>query len=82
MQVESTAIKKTVESVYSPILPSHTYPFVYLAIEMPPEHLDVNVHPTKREVRLMVQATRQSHDRFDENENGVESRIRGRCRKR
>jgi hypothetical protein len=49
--VESTTIKKTIEAVYAPILPNNTHPFVYLSLEMPPEHLDVNVHPTKREVR-------------------------------
>jgi DNA mismatch repair protein MLH1 len=49
--VDSLAIRKTVEAVYAPILPNGTHPFIYLSIEMPPEHVDVNVHPTKREVR-------------------------------
>jgi len=38
------------ESVYAPILPTHTHPFLYLALDLPPAHVDVNVHPTKREV--------------------------------
>jgi DNA mismatch repair ATPase MutL len=41
------------ESVYSGILPKGTHPFIYLAITMPPQHLDVNVHPTKREVHFL-----------------------------
>ena len=41
------------ESVYREILPNHTHPFIYLAIEMPAKHVDVNVHPTKREVHFL-----------------------------
>lgn len=48
--MDSSAIKKVIDGVYANILPNNTHPFVYLSLEMPPEHLDVNVHPTKREV--------------------------------
>eukprot|EP00953_Heterococcus_sp_UTEX-ZZ885_P038597 19808-Heterococcus_DN1.PRE.3 len=47
------SIRRTMESVYSGILPKGTHPFIYLAITMPPQHLDVNVHPTKREVHFL-----------------------------
>ncbi|CAN0525944.1 unnamed protein product, partial [Ectocarpus sp. 12 AP-2014] len=50
--VESPSIKKTVECAYKDVLPKNTHPFVYLGITMPSHHLDVNVHPTKREVRF------------------------------
>jgi DNA mismatch repair protein MLH1 len=41
--------------IYADILPRHTHPFIYLAIDLPPGHVDVNVHPTKREVSFLFQ---------------------------
>ena len=51
--VESSCTKKAFESVYASVLPKHTYPFVYLSIEINPENVDVNVHPTKNEVHFL-----------------------------
>jgi hypothetical protein len=48
--VESLAVRRTLESVYKDVLPNHTHPFIYLSITLPSRHVDVNVHPTKREV--------------------------------
>ena len=53
--VECSGIKKVLESVYADILPKHTHPFIYLSITMPSEHIDVNVHPTKKEVHFMFE---------------------------
>ena len=53
--VECQSIKKVIEAVYADVLPKHTHPFVYLAIQMPPQHIDVNVHPTKKEVHFMYE---------------------------
>jgi DNA mismatch repair protein MLH1 len=47
--VDSTAIRRAIDSVYARVLPKHAHPFVYVAIEMDPHILDVNVHPTKKE---------------------------------
>lgn len=51
--VESSAIKKAVEHTYSPFLPKGGHPFVYLSLEIDPARVDVNVHPTKREVNFL-----------------------------
>lgn len=45
-------LKKAIEGVYGNLLPKHSFPFVFLHLELPSKNLDVNVHPTKYEVRL------------------------------
>ena len=51
--VESLAIKKAIEQTYSTFLPKGGHPFVYLSLEIDPQRVDVNVHPTKREVNFL-----------------------------
>jgi len=51
--VECSPIRRCLEAVYSPYLPKGSHPFVYMSLEFPPESLDVNVHPTKNEVRFV-----------------------------
>lgn len=51
--VESSAIKKAIEHTYSTFLPKGGHPFVYLSLEIDPARVDVNVHPTKREVNFL-----------------------------
>ncbi|CAN0840655.1 DNA mismatch repair protein MLH1 [Linum grandiflorum] len=53
--VECTALKRALEIVYAATLPKASKPFIYMSIKLPPEHVDVNVHPTKREVSLLNQ---------------------------
>jgi DNA mismatch repair protein MLH1 len=36
--------------VYSATLPQASKPFIYMSIHLPSEHVDVNIHPTKKEV--------------------------------
>lgn len=51
--VESSAIKRAVEQTYSILLPKGAKPFVYLSLDIDPARVDVNVHPTKREVNFL-----------------------------
>jgi len=52
--VECGAIRRAVEEVYCSILPNRSAkPFIYLSLEVPGPHIDVNVHPTKREVAFL-----------------------------
>lgn len=55
--VESQTIKKTLAALYSQLLPKGTHPFIYLSLRMPPQNLDVNVHPTKSEVFFLHEET-------------------------
>ena len=51
--VESTVVKRAVEQTYSTFLPKGGHPFVYINLEVEPQRVDVNVHPTKREVNFL-----------------------------
>jgi DNA mismatch repair protein MLH1 len=51
--VDSAVIKKSVEQTYSTFLPKGGHPFFYLSLEIEPARVDVNVHPTKREVHFL-----------------------------
>ena len=42
---------KAIDMAYKNTLPNGKYPFVVLMLNMPSEDIDVNVHPTKREVK-------------------------------
>ncbi|KAK7334438.1 hypothetical protein VNO80_26195 [Phaseolus coccineus] len=53
--VECSALKRAIEIVYAATLPKASKPFIYISIVLPPENMDVNVHPTKREVSLLNQ---------------------------
>jgi DNA mismatch repair protein MLH1 len=51
--VDSTNIRKAIEQTYSTFLPKGGHPFTYLSLEVDPQRVDVNVHPTKREVNFL-----------------------------
>jgi len=51
--VESGNIRKAIEQTYSAFLPKGTHPFTYVSLEIDPARVDVNVHPTKREVNFL-----------------------------
>ena len=50
--VKDRMIYKAILEAYRHILPSHQFPVVILFITLPPSDVDVNVHPTKAEVKF------------------------------
>ncbi len=50
--IKSSIIAKAIEEAYRPFMMQHKYPFVLLHLKIEPEYLDVNVHPTKMELRF------------------------------
>lgn len=49
--VKCPVLLKAIDIAYKNMLPSGKYPFVTLNLDMPNSDIDVNVHPTKKEVR-------------------------------
>ncbi|MBS6646599.1 MAG: DNA mismatch repair endonuclease MutL [Clostridiaceae bacterium] len=50
--IKSNVIAKAIEDAYKPFMMQHKYPFTLLHFSIDPESLDVNVHPTKMELRF------------------------------
>lgn len=50
--IKSSIICKAIEEAYKPFMMQHKYPFTLLHFTIEPEFLDVNVHPTKMELRF------------------------------
>ena len=50
--IKSNIISKAIEDGYKFILMQHKYPFTVINFEINPEFLDVNVHPSKMELRF------------------------------
>jgi len=58
--IRDRVVQHAVMEAYRTLLPKGRYPVVVLFIEVDPAEVDVNVHPTKHEVRFRRQA--QVHD--------------------
>ena len=50
--IKSNIISKAIEDGYKFILMQHKYPFTVIDFTIKPEYLDVNVHPSKMELRF------------------------------
>lgn len=50
--IKSALIYRAIEEAYKTFTMTHKYPFVCLELSIRPELLDVNVHPTKMEIRF------------------------------
>lgn len=51
--VDSSAIKRSIDTVYATYLPKNMHPFIYISLQIDPANVDVNVHPTKQEVHFL-----------------------------
>lgn len=49
--VKCPVFQKSIDTAYKSLIASGKYPFIVLNLEIPPADVDVNVHPTKKEVR-------------------------------
>ena len=51
--IQSTVIRRALDEAYKPYLMLHKYPVAFLYFDISPELIDVNVHPTKKEIRFL-----------------------------
>lgn len=70
--VESSQMRKAIESVYSAYLPKNMHPFLYISLDIIPQNVDVNVHPTKHEVRFLNEA-----EIFEKLQQAVDAKLLG-----
>ncbi len=49
--VKCPVFQKAIDTAYKSLIASGKYPFIVLNLQIPPSDVDVNVHPTKKEVR-------------------------------
>ncbi len=54
--VKSAVISRAIEDACQPFLMKHHFPFTVLMLTVDPEQVDINVHPTKMEVRFADQS--------------------------
>lgn len=55
--VDNAAISKAVDNAYHSLLPKNGHPVYVLSFTVPPESIDVNVHPQKREIKFADEQT-------------------------
>ncbi len=55
--IRSSYLNHAVMSAYEALLPEGTFPFYALFLEVDPQHIDVNVHPTKTEIKFSDERT-------------------------
>jgi len=51
--VRDRLVQHAIREAYADTMPKGRYAVVFVALEVPPDKVDVNVHPTKREIRFV-----------------------------
>ncbi len=54
--IRDRLLMHAITEAYRNVIPPTSFPVVLLFLEMPPEEVDVNVHPAKTEVRFRQQS--------------------------
>ncbi|WFD00772.1 DNA mismatch repair protein Mlh1 [Malassezia yamatoensis] len=53
--VDCGVLRRSLELMYSSVLPKGRNPWIYISLTIEPNRIDVNVHPTKQEVHFLDQ---------------------------
>lgn len=51
--IKHPALSAAIEKAYTDLIPEHYYPGYFLLIDIDPSRIDVNIHPTKTEVKFI-----------------------------
>lgn len=51
--IKHPALSAAVERAYAELLPEHSYPCYFIGLQVDPSRIDINIHPTKTEVKFV-----------------------------
>ncbi len=51
--IKHPALSAAVEKAYTDLLPEHSYPSYFVGLQVAPSRIDINIHPTKTEVKFV-----------------------------
>jgi DNA mismatch repair protein MutL len=51
--IKHPALSAAVEKAYADLLPEHSYPSYFVGLQVDPSRIDINIHPTKTEVKFV-----------------------------